>query len=206
MDLRLGVGGPATDEEREAVTLVLGPPETGWEGGERVAVDGRVALGGHAARARRHLLLPVLHAVQERTGWISPGALDHICARLTIPPAEAYGVASFYALFRISLSPATVIHVCDDLACQVNDAERVCAQMERRFGAEGTETRLNGTGVTWQRSPCLGQCDRGSAAMIQHAGTRPVRAVLAPVDPGQVLPALTAAEPAAVPAPLVPQA
>ena len=209
MDLRLTAAVPATDEEQAAVALVLGPPETGWEGGQRSAADGHAALGGHAARGRRHLLLPVLHAVQDRIGWISPGALDHICARLTIPPAEAYGVASFYALFRTSPSPAVVVHVCDDLACQLNGAERVCEQMERRFGAEGMDAGSNGAGVTWQRSPCLGQCDRGSAVMIQRAGAHPARVVLAPVDPDQVRPALSPARPAsAQPAasPVVPQA
>ena len=206
MDLRLGVAAPATDEEKAAVVSVLGPPETGWVGGQREAADGRASFGGHAARARRHLLLPVLHAVQERIGWISPGALDYICARLTIPPAEAYGVASFYALFRTGPSPAVVVHVCDDLACRVSGAEQVCEQMERRFGAEGTEAGSNGTGVTWQRSPCLGQCDRGSAAMIQHAGADPARTGLAPFDPAQVRPALAPAVPAEPAAPLVPQA
>ena len=206
MDLRLGVAAPATDEERAAVASVLGPPGTGWEGGQREAADGHAAYGGHAARSRRHLLLPVLHAVQERAGWISPGALDHICTRLTIPPAEAYGVASFYALFRTTPSPATVIHVCDDLACRVNGAEQVCEQMERRFGAEGADAAANGAGVTWQRSPCLGQCDRGSAAMIQHAGAEPARVVLAPVDPDQLRPALSPMPPAGAASPLVPQA
>ena len=84
MDLRLGVAAPATDEERVAVTSVLGPPESGWDGGQRTVADGHVAYGGHAARGQRHLLLAVLHAVQERIGWISPGALDHVCARLAI--------------------------------------------------------------------------------------------------------------------------
>ena len=205
MDLRLGVAAAATDEERAAVVSVLGPPETGWDGGQRTAADGHVAYGGHAARARRHLLLPVLHAVQERIGWISPGALDHICARLTIPPAEAYGVASFYALFRTTESPSAVVHVCDDLACRVNGAEQVCAEMERRFGAEGAGVQSNGAGVAWLRSPCLGQCDRGSAAMIQRAGADPARAGLAPFDPAQVRPALAPAEPTEPPAPLVPQ-
>jgi NADH-quinone oxidoreductase subunit F len=207
VDLRLGVASPATQEERAAVTSVLGPPESGWEGGPREAADGHAAYGGHAARARRHLLLPVLHAVQEQIGWISPGALDHLCARLTIPPAEAYGVASFYALFRTVPSPAAVVHVCDDLACLVNGAEQFCEQMERRFGSEGAEAAFNGAGVAWQRSPCLGQCDRGSAALIQHAGADPARVVLAPADPDQVWSALSAAQPAE-PAPidqLVPQ-
>jgi len=205
VDLRLGATVPATGEERAAIASVLGPPETGWEGGPRQAADGHVAFGGHAARARRHLLIPVLHAVQDRIGWISPGALDHICERLTVPPAEAYGVASFYALFRTTPSPGAVVHVCDDLACQVGGAEQLCEQLARRFGTEGATAAFNGTGVTWQRSPCLGQCDRGSAALIQHAGADPARTVLAPADPEQIWQAL--ASPTASPAapPLVPQ-
>jgi NADH-quinone oxidoreductase subunit F len=203
---------PATEAERAAVASVLGPPETGWDGGQRQAADGHVAFGGHAARARRHLLIPVLHAVQERVGWISPGALDHVCERLTVAPAEAYGVASFYALFRTAPSPATVIHVCDDLACQVGGAQELCERMQRRFGAEGTEAALNGAsgaangaGLTWQRSPCLGQCDRGSAALIQHAGTDPARVALAPADPDTVWQALSAGAPPTPARPLVPQ-
>jgi NADH-quinone oxidoreductase subunit F len=206
VDLRLSAATPASDEERAAVTALLGPPESSWEGGERTAADGHAAFGGHAARSRRHLLLPALHAVQERVGWISPGALDHICARLTIAPAEAYGVASFYALFRTTPSPSTVVHVCDDVACQVNGAEQVCEQLERRFGTEGAETGANGTGVIWQRSPCLGQCDRGSAAMIQQAGVQPTRSVLAPVDASQLRSAIFAGPPAPAAGPLVPQA
>jgi NADH-quinone oxidoreductase subunit F len=200
VDLRLTAASPATDDERAAVASVLGPPESGWDGGERAAADGHAAYGGHAARARRHLLLPVLHAVQDRIGWISPGALDHVCARLTVPPAEAYGVASFYALFRTTPAPSEIVHVCDDLACRVNGAEQLCEEMESRFGPEGAETGANGTGITWQRSPCLGQCDRGSAAMIQRAGRHAARSVLAPVDPGQLQPSVSFTPP------LVPQA
>ena len=132
--------------------------------------------------------------MQERVGWISPGALDHICARLTVPPAEAYGVASFYALFRTTASAPTVVHVCDDLACRVSGAEEICAQMERRFGPEGAAAGTNGSGVSWQRSPCLGQCDRGSAAMIQQAAADPGRVVLAPFSPDQVRPARVPAQ------------
>jgi NADH-quinone oxidoreductase subunit F len=196
MDLRLGATVPATDEERAAIASVLGPPDTGWEGGQRTAADGHVAYGGRAARARRHLLITVLHAVQERIGWISPGAIDHIAERLTVPPAEAYGVASFYALFRTAPSPGAVVHVCDDLACQVNGAEELCERMTRRFGKEGSEAAFDGAGVTWQRSPCLGQCDRGSAALIQRAGADhgPARVGLAPADPDQIWRSLTAPE------------
>ena len=208
MDLRLTAKAAATDEERAAVDEVLGPPLSQWEGGARRPEDAHVAFGGHAARAQRHLLITVLHAVQERAGWISPGALDYIAERLTVPPAEAYGVASFYAMFRTTPSPGAVVHICDDVACKVAGAESLCAEMTHRFGPEGTDASLNGTGVTWQRSPCLGKCDQGSAALIQQAGAAAPRRDLAPVTPDAIWQALTVGEsPAEVPlGVLVPQA
>jgi NADH-quinone oxidoreductase subunit F len=145
MDLRLGAMVPATEEERAAIASVLGPADTGWDGGQRTVADGHVAYGGRAARARRHLLITVLHSVQERIGWISPGAIDHIAERLAVPPAEAYGVASFYALFRTAPSPGAVVHVCDDLACQVNGAEELRAD-EAPVRQRGQRVRLRRRG------------------------------------------------------------
>ena len=183
MDLRLGVGGTATGDERAAVDAILGPPESGWQGGERTLLDGHVALGGHAARDRRHLLLPALHAVQDRFGYISRSALDYVCTRLTVPPAEAYGVVSFYALLRTEPSAPAVVHACDDVACQVSGAGSFCSELERRYGPEGTPPAgANGSGVTWVRSPCLGQCERGPAALVQLAGERPQRLAVTPAS------------------------
>ena len=167
MDLKL-TAPPATADERAAVDELLGPPRSGWEGGAQSRLDQRVAFGGHAARAQRHLLLPTLHAVQDRLGYISHGALDYIGERLTVPPAEAYGVASGYALLSLEPQPPLVTHVCDDIACQLAGAEDLCAQMSRRFGQEGGNN-AGGTS-TWHRSPCLGLCDRAPAAFIKRAG------------------------------------
>src|SRR4029079_3478444 len=96
MDLRLTAGEP-TAAERDGVDAVLGPPGSSWEGGDR-GEDSQVARGGHAARAQRHLLLPVLHEVQGTIGWISPQALGYVCRRPTIPPREADGGARLYVL------------------------------------------------------------------------------------------------------------
>ena len=64
VDLHL-TSAVATDEERAAVDALLGPPETGWVGGERDGgVETRFARGGRVARERRDLLLPALHALQ----------------------------------------------------------------------------------------------------------------------------------------------
>ncbi|MFI9168624.1 NAD(P)H-dependent oxidoreductase subunit E [Streptomyces lincolnensis] len=171
MDLHFGDSKP-TDDERAAVDALLGPPESSWEGADRSDADLRWARGGRAARDRRDLLLPGLHAINDRIGWISEGALDYLCRRLTVPPAEAYGVATFYAMFSVRPRPATVLHVCTDLACAAAGAAELCAGIESRLGL--------GSGVHVERSPCLGLCERAPAALAIKAGD-PVRtAVSAP--------------------------
>ncbi|GGL10326.1 NAD(P)H-dependent oxidoreductase subunit E [Streptomyces flaveus] len=171
MDLHFGDSKP-TDEERAAVDALLGPPQSSWEGADRSDADLRWARGGREARERRDLLLPGLHAVNDRVGWISEGALDYLCRRLTVPPAEAYGVATFYSMFSVKPRPATVLHVCTDLACAAAGASELCAGVEARLGL--------GSGVSVERSPCLGLCERAPAALAVKAGD-PVRtAVSAP--------------------------
>ena len=178
MDLRLGVGGPPTSAERAAVDAILGAPDSSWDGGDRSPAGGHLARGGHRARARRHLLLPALEAVQARVGWVTPGALDYVCTRLTVPPAEAYGVAAFYSLLRSEPSATTVVHVCDDLACRCQGAEALCAEMERRFGPPSGTAEPGAVG--WVRSPCLGRCEQGSAALVQRSGEAPGMLSVAP--------------------------
>jgi NADH-quinone oxidoreductase subunit F len=149
MDIR--VHGPEADAaERAAVDSVL----------SSVPVE----IAGHAARSKRDLLLPALHAVQDRFGWLTPGALNYICERLTLPPAEVFGVATFYHLFSLTPRFQKVIHVCDDIACRIKGAEELCADMEKKLGPEGDK---------WQRSPCLGQCERAPAALVIEAGETP---------------------------------
>ena len=180
MDLHV-IGPLASPAERAAVDGILGAPESGWHGGARDArTEGHVARGGHDARSRRDLLIPVLHAIQGRVGWISQPALNYACRRLTVPPAEAYGVASFYALFATRARPPVVAHVCDDLACRLAGADQLCADLERSIGPEGAPGADGET--TWLRSPCLGVCERAPAAMVTVAGTAPQSLVAAPVD------------------------
>jgi NADH-quinone oxidoreductase subunit F len=163
------------------VDAILGPAESGWRGGARdPRTEGHVARGGHEARSRRDLLIPVLHAIQSRIGWISQPALNYVCRRLTIPPAEAYGVATFYALFSTTARPPVIAHVCDDLACRLAGSDELTADLERTIGPEGASDAAGER--TWLRSPCLGVCERAPAAMITVAGTEPRTVVAAPVD------------------------
>src|ERR1700761_2711386 len=194
-----------SDAERAAVDEVLGPPAGAWDGGAAPSErDGHLARGGHAARSQRHLLLPVLHAVQARAGWISPGALNYVCRRLTIPPAEAFGVASFYALFSLEPQPPVVAHVCTDVACLAGGARELCAGMRDRVGPPGGHAG-NGNAI-WLESPCLGLCERAPAAMVTIAGEDAEELSLAPAAAEDLVAAMASGEVPAPPPPAVPQA
>ena len=185
MDLHV-IGPLASPAERAAVDSVLGPAESRWVGGpRRPGIDGHTSRGGHAIRGRRAELLPALHALQDRVGWISQPALNYVSRRLAVAPAEAYGVATFYALFSTTAQPPTVAHVCDDIACRVAGAEGICDDLRRAIGPEGTAAR-DGT-IGWKRSPCLGLCDLAPAALVTRAGERTDRISLAPTDAAGVL-------------------
>jgi NADH-quinone oxidoreductase subunit F len=180
MDLHV-IGPLASPAERAAVDAVLGPAESGWRGGARsLLTEGHVARGGHEARSRRDLLLPALHALQDRIGQITQPGLNYVCRRLSVPPAEAYGVATFYAMLSTKPRPPAVAHVCDDIACRLAGAEETCAGLERALGPAGSAARDGRIG--WLRSPCLGLCELAPAAMFTIAGEQPVREIGAPVD------------------------
>ena len=120
-------------------------------------------------KSRRHLVLPVLHAVQDRFGWISPGALNYISEHLGVAPADVYGVATFYASLSTSPRAMRIAHVCDDIAC-------ICA------GAEELANALESSGVAVSRSPCLGLCDRAPAVLLESAGESPGATAIAPAS------------------------
>jgi NADH-quinone oxidoreductase subunit F len=196
MDLRL-LNAEPTAAERDAVDAFLGPSFAVWEADR----NGHSAHGGHAARSQRHLLLPTLHALHERAGWISPGGLNYVAQRLTVPPSDVYGVATFYALFSVDERPPRVVHVCDDVACRCAGSEELIADLKERFGPEDTDV----DGASWLRSPCLGQCDRAPAAMLTEAGADPLERELTLVDGDGLLAILDGGTPPEPPSTTPPQ-
>jgi NADH-quinone oxidoreductase subunit F len=124
---------------------------------ERAAIDAHVTAHGTA----RDQLLPLLHAVNDRVGWIRPGAIDHMAVAIDVAPAEIFGVADFYDLFSLEQRFGPLVHRCVDIACQVNGATV----------ADGEHA-----------SPCLGLCERAPAALVIEAGERSRAEVLAGPD------------------------
>ncbi len=134
---------------------------------ERAVIDAQLPLMRDDVPLRSYLL-PVLIAIQQRVGWISPGALNYAGKVLGVPPAEAFGVADFYALLSTRPQAPVVAHICDDIACGNRGGEALCAAMEATLGPAG-----EGQGTTWHRSPCLGLCEHAPAALVMCAGESP---------------------------------
>jgi NADH-quinone oxidoreductase subunit F len=125
------------------------------------------------------LLLPALQALQSHVGWISETGLEYVCTRLGVPPADAWGVATFYALLSTTPRAPRVLHVCDDVACRCKGAVEVIEQLERTVGPahvhgpHGDQVEVDAGSAVWMRSPCLGLCDHAPAAFFQQAGDAP---------------------------------
>jgi NADH-quinone oxidoreductase subunit F len=196
MDIKLLDAEPSA-AERAAVDARLGPPRSSWDGGaERTALDLHVAHGGREQRDRRHLLLPALQALQERMGWISEGGFNYVCERLSVPPAEAWGVATFYLMLSTRPRPRRVLHVCDDIVCRTMGARAVCDGLRAHHspplphdavaGHDATSrdahVTLNEAHGAWTTSPCLGLCDLAPAALYVEAGEQPVERSLGHLD------------------------
>ena len=140
MDLRLSSAEP-TDAERRAIEA-CSPLHRAPH--DRPGEDQRFPDSGHAARGRRHILLPALHAVMARGRLPVAGALNHVAARLAVPPADVYGVATFYAMFATEPRAPYVAHVCDDVACGASGGEEIVAALARSWAARGRARRSAG--------------------------------------------------------------
>jgi len=185
MDLR-EIEAKPSDAERRAVDAILGP---------QPASEVPVSLS--AARANRTFLLPALISLQRHVGWVSPGGLGYACHRLGVPPAEGFGVASFYALLALGERPTAFAHVCDDLACHAAGAEQLCREVEKKLGAPLQAPHraepgqpLPKSNARWARSPCLGLCEQAPAAMVTLAGETPREQAFGNATPERITAAL----------------
>jgi len=124
----------------------------------------------------RTALLPVLHAVQEKYGYIPAAVATNVAKALNTPLADIYGVIDFYALFYRQPVGKVVMHVCADPVCAMAGAEGVMKMMASRL--EPVSPGLQEVAaVTVEQSPCLKLCEMAPALLIQgeaisHADTQ----------------------------------
>jgi formate dehydrogenase subunit gamma len=133
-----------------------------------------------AVRAHGQLrgpLLPVLHAIQERLGWVPPRVVPLVAFELNLSRADVHGVLTFYHYFRQTKPGRKLIYLCRAEACQAVGAVALEAHAKRVLGVDFHGTSADGR-YTLEPVYCLGNCACGPSLMIDkelHAGVTPER-------------------------------
>jgi len=114
---------------------------------------------------KRSALLPLLHLIQEDTGWISTDAIEWIAAKLELQPINVYEVVTFYPMFRQKPIGRRHIKVCRTLSCALTGGYKVCDEFQKEFGCHTGEVSADGE-VTIEFVECLASCGTGPVVMI----------------------------------------
>ncbi|GEN23022.1 hypothetical protein HCU01_09710 [Halomonas cupida] len=102
-------------------------------------------------------LLPILHAIQDRVGFIPDQAVPLIASSLGQTRAEIHGVISFYHHFRTSPPGSHVVRICRAEACQSMGARALEAHARASLAIDYHQT-TGDREITLEAVYCLGNC------------------------------------------------
>lgn len=135
---------------------------------------------------QRDLLIEHLHLLQDHFKALHARHLQALAELMSLPMAEVFEVASFYAHFDIVLDgeeapPPLTIRVCDSLTCQLYGAAKLLAELSQE--AVDRSFRV-------VRAPCMGRCDKAPVVEVGHRHidhAKPTQ-ILSSVDQGEFQP------------------
>lgn len=115
----------------------------------------RAILDAH--RHRPGALLPILHAIQDRLGYIPPETVPLIADALQQTRAEVHGVISFYHHFRTTPPGSHVVQLCRAEACQAMGGRALEQHVRQRLAVDYHQTTTDRE-ITLEPVYCLGNC------------------------------------------------
>ncbi len=110
-------------------------------------------------------LIPALHLVQERFGYISNASMEQLSDIIGVPPAEVFGTLTFYTMFRREPSGQYHINVCKNLSCTLTGSGGILEHLEKTLGIRAGETTEDGV-FTLGTAECLGACSEAPVMEI----------------------------------------
>lgn len=118
-----------------------------------------------ALKSEPGAMLPILHDLQERYGYIDNAAIPLIADALNVSKAETLGVISFYHDFRRAPLDGPVLKLCRAESCQAAGCEELVEHLRDRHGVEvDAHGRL---ALTVETIYCLGACALSPAALFE---------------------------------------
>ena len=134
-------------------------------------------------------LIPALHAIQEREGWLPREELVALSREVHRPLYEIEGLISFYPHFRTTPPVRVTLRVCHDLSCWLRGGQERLAAIWERYGPDADVEVIEGS--------CIGRCDAAPAAVVNDAPATlaGVDALVGAAQNGGVRPAAAPAAP-----------
>ncbi|MGL4484554.1 MAG: NADH-quinone oxidoreductase subunit NuoE [Anaerovoracaceae bacterium] len=111
-------------------------------------------------------LITILQKTQDIYGYLSLDAINYISECTGIMPAKIYGVATFYAQFRMNPIGENLIMLCKGTACHVNGADIIEESITEHLGIADGETTEDNL-FTLNNMACLGCCSLAPVMMVK---------------------------------------
>jgi bidirectional [NiFe] hydrogenase diaphorase subunit len=124
-------------------------------------VNTTMRRNGYAASA----LIETLHSAQEAFGYLDEPTLSYVARSLKIPLSKAYGVATFYSLFRMKPEGEHTCIICMGTACYIKGAQKLISAVADATGAKPGETSEDKK-VSVLTARCLGACGIAPAVIF----------------------------------------
>jgi NADH-quinone oxidoreductase subunit E len=116
---------------------------------------------------QKSALIPVLHLAQEQDGYVTDEAMVHIAELFGITPADVYGTATFYEMFKFEPVGRYCVNICTNISCQLVGAWELLEHAEDRLGVKAGGTTGDGM-FTLEDVECLAACTEAPALQVNY--------------------------------------
>lgn len=124
---------------------------------EENTVEGQVADILALYKGEQSELIPILQRVQGELGYLPELAMRQVAGFVGVPDSKVFGIATFYAQFKLVPTGRKIIRVCRGTACHVRGSTRLLNEMEKELGIGPGETTPD-LEYTLETVACFGSC------------------------------------------------
>ncbi|MBV1893803.1 MAG: NAD(P)H-dependent oxidoreductase subunit E [Ilumatobacteraceae bacterium] len=116
---------------------------------------------------KKSALIPLVHLSQEQNGYVTNDAMGHVAELIDVTPAEVYGTASFYEMFRFTSTGKYLINVCGTMSCALMGADALMHHAEETLGVKAGGTTSDGL-ITLQHAECQAACTEAPTLQVNY--------------------------------------
>lgn len=114
---------------------------------------------------KKEMMIPVLQKVQDHFGYLPRAALERVSERMNIPLSRIFGVATFYAQFKLKPRGRHIIRVCQGTACHIQGSPKIAERIEETLDIASGET-TDDLRFTLEEVACVGACALAPVVMV----------------------------------------